>query len=611
VANAEVRRQTDEWQNRSQGPGQLRLLPPEEAAVARVPAPAPVQPSPDAAASQAAAAAAAASAAAAAEESRRLLALRDEELRNLQQQAAAAEPTPPPANEPQVAPGVDLEVEAEPLFADEAEAPAPAPAEAAPTPVVAPAPAAGPSLTARVLGWVMSPVLWIGLGVGALLLTALWFVRRRRQEPEDVTGRWEALESEVDDDEVREATARMRAQVRDESIVVEEAQAERPRRGQADVEPETRRAPARPQRAERAASPERATSPSDETLSSQTVINLDQADPVAEADFHMAYGLYDQAAELVQKALEAAPGRRDLTLKLLEVFFVWGNKESFLKAAQSLRKELGQRPDADWDKVVIMGKQICPDERLFAEATMVPGQIDVDLEAGDSPLDLAFDEVSAGDMDLDLSDSGGSLDFDLEASAIRAPAPKSTSRPAAKSDLRDDSLDIGARTAAGLEAAFFLDDDEEREAAGDQTTPDLAADSLAITQESPTIERSSGGRDWSSANADSPTVEYAAVDAPTVETPTIESPGPDSPTMETLTVETPFGGPESPTMEQIGIAGNDLTAEINLDDLGLDLNDLEELPTDLGDLPLAADGETDTREQPVCGEEYEKQGHGW
>jgi hypothetical protein len=226
-----------------------------------------VKPIPDAAASQAAAAAAAASAAAAAEESRRLLALRDEELRNLQQQAAAAEPTPPPANEPQVAPGVDLEVEAEPLFADEAEAPAPAPAEAAPTPVVAPAPAAGPSLTARVLGWVMSPVLWIGLGVGALLLTALWFVRRRRQEPEDVTGRWEALESEVDDDEVREATARMRAQVRDESIVVEEAQAERPRRGQADVEPETRRAPARPQRAERAASPERATSPSDETLS--------------------------------------------------------------------------------------------------------------------------------------------------------------------------------------------------------------------------------------------------------------------------------------------------------------------------------------------------------
>ncbi|HEY6824382.1 MAG TPA: FimV/HubP family polar landmark protein, partial [Steroidobacteraceae bacterium] len=34
----------------------------------------------------------------------------------------------------------------------------------------------------------------------------------------------------------------------------------------------------------------------DETISSETAINLDQGDPLAEADFHMAYGLYDQAA---------------------------------------------------------------------------------------------------------------------------------------------------------------------------------------------------------------------------------------------------------------------------------------------------------------------------
>ena len=89
--------------------------------------------------------------------------------------------------------------------------------------------------------------------------------------------------------------------------------------------------------ARRAAAPrsQRPVAPADETLSSQTVINLDQADAVAEADFHIAYGLYDQAAELVQKALEAAPGRRDLKLKLLEVYFMWGNKDSFLQAAQS------------------------------------------------------------------------------------------------------------------------------------------------------------------------------------------------------------------------------------------------------------------------------------
>ena len=270
------------------------------------------------------------------------------------------------------------------MFADEAapaETPpaAAAPEQAAPKPAPAATPVrapAGPSLVSQILGWLKSPVLLIGVGVAAVLLAALLYVRRRRQEPEDVTGRWEALESEVDDDEVREATERMRRQIPDESIVVEEA-ARPSRRGEAEPEaaPEPRRASA-PRAAARAAA---APAPVDDTLSSQTVINLDQADPVAEADFHMAYGLYDQAAELVQKALEAAPNRRDLKLKLLEVFFVWGNKDAFLTAAQSLRKEIGQKADSDWDKVVIMGKQICPDERLFSEATSVAGQVDVDL----------------------------------------------------------------------------------------------------------------------------------------------------------------------------------------------------------------------------------------
>ena len=208
----------------------------------------------------------------------------------------------------------------------------------------------------------MSPLLWISLGVAALLLTALWFVRRRRQEqqePDGITGRWEQLESEVDDDQVREATERMRRQLPEQTIVVEEQRAERPQR----AEPEEERRPAaKPARARVAAA---AAPPVEETLSNQTVINLDQADAVAEADFHMAYGLYDQAAELVQKALEASPNRRDLKLKLLEVFFVWGNKDSFLKAAQNLRSEIGQGADADWDKVVIMGRQICPGEKLF------------------------------------------------------------------------------------------------------------------------------------------------------------------------------------------------------------------------------------------------------
>ena len=48
----------------------------------------------------------------------------------------------------------------------------------------------------------------------------------------------------------------------------------------------------------------------EETISTEAALDLDQADPLAEADFHMAYGLYDQAVDLVRMALSeraAAP----------------------------------------------------------------------------------------------------------------------------------------------------------------------------------------------------------------------------------------------------------------------------------------------------------------
>jgi pilus assembly protein FimV len=603
TANAEVRRQIDEWRDRTAQGGQLRLLPPSDTEVARapVPAPAPTQaavPTPPAPV-PAAGGAADAVAAAGLDESRRLLELRNAELQNLQQQAEAAgepavETEPPPAAEP----GVDLESEqlfadeTEPVVEPEAEVPAPAPA-----PAIAPPPAAAePSLVSQALDWLGSPFVWIGVGVALVLLTALWFVRRRRTDTEDVTGRWEALESETDD-QTRDATERMRRHAPEQTIVVEEQHAASLRPA-AEPEPAPRRAaPARPPA--QAAHP---VTPADETLSSQTVINLDQADAVAEADFHIAYGLYDQAAELVQKALEAAPDRRDLKLKLLEVYFMWGNKDAFLKAAHALRGDLKQGDDADWSKVVIMGRQICPDESLFTEAMAGGGRVDVDLEAGgDAPLDLAFDELAAAEAPAGSS----GLDFNLESSDERPapkPAAKSASKPTTSRDFQDSSLDIGSRTAAGLEAALFEssgDDDDT----GKRTTPDIPADALAITQESPTIERP-GRSDW--ATAENTALQLSA-DAPTMETPTIESPAARSAsTMSTKTVAIPRRGAEPPTVEQPALASaapTEYTAEIDLDDLGLDVKDIEGLPTDLGDLPMAAGRETDTRQQPALRED--------
>ncbi len=160
----------------------------------------------------------------------------------------------------------------------------------------------------------------------------------------------------------------------------------------------------------------------DDTMSSESAVNLDQGDPLAEADFHMAYGLYDQAADLVRIALEREPDRRDLRLKLLEIYFVWGNKDAFLQTAKGLEATRDRAPAGEWDKIVIMGKQICPDEPLFA-ASAGSGRgagalVDLNLEGGENRVDI--------DLFGDPEGERSSLDHSL---AKRTTTPRRPANP--------------------------------------------------------------------------------------------------------------------------------------------------------------------------------------
>ncbi|MBV8343129.1 MAG: hypothetical protein JO173_12195, partial [Gammaproteobacteria bacterium] len=155
---------------------------------------------------------------------------------------------------------------------------------------------------------------------------------------------------------------------------------------------------------------------SDETISSETAINLDQGDPLAEADFHMAYGLYDQAADLIRIAISREPNRRDLKLKLLEVFFVWGNKDQFLTTARELAETRAEAAPGEWEKILIMGKQLAPEDPLFSGGGAVTGAaaggVDLDLEGGQSRVDFDLlgepvpGEAAQG-LDLDIGTAVG------------------------------------------------------------------------------------------------------------------------------------------------------------------------------------------------------------
>jgi len=413
-----------------------------------------------------------------------------------------------------------------------------------------------------------------GILIGGLFIVLgllVWFARRAaRSDDEESTGVWDALDADDVDGESLASTERLRALARDDEdaiIVVEEetapARDEREEGSTAETI-EVRAAPeepaAAPEPLETAAEPEpleSAVEPVslDDSFSSESAINLDQSDPVAEADFHMAYGLYDQAADLINGALSLESDREDLLSKLCEIYFVWGNRDAFVDAANRLRTVLAGAASAEWDKVIIMGQQIASDHEMFAGAVAgMAATRSVDLS-----LDGALDEESDLDMDFATVEGG----------------------------TADDIIDLGK----GAEDEGLDLDTIETSAAQESDTIESAPE---VTAEMPEIE-------VTDATAEMPTAETDLGDG-TAEMPTAETPLDDlGATAETpfddaaVTAETPTIEHQFQTIEETGelpsLASDeatkvasldeetipaDATTEIDLDDLGLDLEGIAE-----------------------------------
>ncbi len=418
----------------------------------------------------------------------------------------------------------ELEPEGE-LFPDFSEA---TDDEAALEDTAAPAPRRAepePSLVEQAIGWATSVYAFVGYAVLLALLVLVWFVRRSRGD-DDPEG-WQPLDS--DDLSATMAaeggTETLRAPEREGAFVVEEQQ-----QPQFSASEDTVESPALG--VEDDADASGSFGSLEDTFSSETAVNLDQSDPIAEADFHMAYGLYDQAADLINGAIEVEPARQDLLSKLCEIYFVWGNRDAFVDAATRLKGVVGGGESAEWDKIVIMGQQIAGDHELFAGAGTA---------AATREMDLAFDTEDSG--------STGSLDMEF-----------------GDDSAGDNVIDLGAETqsapAAGDELDFSFAEDV---GTGSDDSGALDLD-LEATAESPTID----------ANFDSEiTREMPSVDD-TAESPTLEQPA-AVPDLDTESTSQLPAFVDTDTMKSIDTTtAVDATAEIDLADLGLDVDGLAE-----------------------------------
>lgn len=137
-------------------------------------------------------------------------------------------------------------------------------------------------------------------------------------------------------------------------------------------------------------------------------------DPIAEADVFIAYGRYDQAAELVEGALKQSPGQQDLLLKLLEIHYVAKRQAAFDTEAASLKAGIDDENDPVWTQVVLMGKTLSPENPLYSGREAKPPSEIVSEILNEIPTDEPLPEV--GDMPAVEADNQD-IEWDLSLKA--------------------------------------------------------------------------------------------------------------------------------------------------------------------------------------------------
>jgi pilus assembly protein FimV len=215
-------------------------------------------------------------------------------------------------------------------------------------------------------------------------------------------------------------------------------------------------------------------------------IDTDEVDPIAEAEVYLAYGRDAQAEEILKDALKKDPARQEIYLKLLEIHAQHNKPSAFETVAAELYAQCQGQGEV-WQKAVALGRQLDPNNPMFAEGAALP--------ATRTATPATSDEVFTMGPDLTLppKNVAGGIELDDEitvspTSGIAPPPPMQKTpaeilagadRAIQKSvhDTHESASDHAhaAMTAAGAAAAaagaaiaapkmdldFHLDDDEK------------------------------------------------------------------------------------------------------------------------------------------------------
>ncbi|MCG2634070.1 MAG: hypothetical protein J4A00_03945 [Gammaproteobacteria bacterium] len=135
---------------------------------------------------------------------------------------------------------------------------------------------------------------------------------------------------------------------------------------------------------------------------------VEDVDPIAEAEVYLAYGRPQQAEEIIRDAVQSDPERLELKLKLLEIFYVQRKQAEFEQQAELVEPQVAESNEALWNEIRVMGHDLNPESPLFAD--VAEGQtVSGALVTADTGTDVL--EIGLGDLDSDDLTNVESLDF--------------------------------------------------------------------------------------------------------------------------------------------------------------------------------------------------------
>jgi pilus assembly protein FimV len=183
-------------------------------------------------------------------------------------------------------------------------------------------------------------------------------------------------------------------------------------------------------------------------------------DVIAEADVYLAYGIYQQAEDLLRQAIADNPDRNDYLIKLAETHYASKNADAFIEVAAQIKQRVDNDDSAEWKKIVVMGQDLCAENAMFQGAMV--DDFDMDALAPDAPsmdFDLGLTEVedasTVSDLDLSLDDE--SLEHSDDSTQILETEEEET--PVDMSAEPVDEIEFDLSDTGAVEETATIEDD--------------------------------------------------------------------------------------------------------------------------------------------------------